>query len=88
MSKTTNLLLATLGAAAVGVVAGILLAPDKGSNTRKKINKKTHEAWDYLADLVLAKKEEAEDAIDDALDAGEKLAKKAEDKLKEAKAQI
>lgn len=32
-----NTLLALLAGAAIGVVAGILLAPDKGSKTREKI---------------------------------------------------
>jgi gas vesicle protein len=38
MSNTTgNTLLALLAGAAIGAVAGILMAPDKGSKTREKI---------------------------------------------------
>ena len=37
----TKTLLGFLAGAAVGALAGILLAPDKGSETRKKISKKT-----------------------------------------------
>ncbi|MGX7667888.1 YtxH domain-containing protein [Flavobacterium pedocola] len=36
-SNTENILLALLTGAAVGAGLGILFAPDKGSNTRKKI---------------------------------------------------
>jgi gas vesicle protein len=35
-----KLLLGILAGLAIGATAGILLAPDKGSNTRKKISKK------------------------------------------------
>ncbi len=35
--NTSKVLLGVLGGVAVGAIAGILLAPDKGSKTRKKI---------------------------------------------------
>ncbi len=38
--KRGNILLGILGGVAVGALLGILLAPDKGENTRKKIVKK------------------------------------------------
>lgn len=37
MGKTGGTLVAILAGAAVGAVAGVLLAPDQGSKTRKKI---------------------------------------------------
>ena len=36
-SKTGNILVALISGAAIGAVAGILFAPDKGSKTRDKI---------------------------------------------------
>lgn len=36
-NKIGNTTLAILAGVAIGAIAGILLAPDKGSNTRKKI---------------------------------------------------
>ncbi len=43
-----KLLLGVLAGVAVGALAGILLAPDKGSETRKKISKKGDEYIDTL----------------------------------------
>lgn len=37
MARTGNVLLALVTGVAIGVGAGILFAPDKGKNTRKKI---------------------------------------------------
>ena len=38
--KTSKVVLGVLGGVAVGAIAGILFAPDKGTETRKKIMKK------------------------------------------------
>ena len=37
MSKTSNIILAALAGAAAGVAIGLLVAPEKGSDSRKKI---------------------------------------------------
>ncbi len=46
--SNSKALLGFLAGAAVGAIAGILFAPDKGSDTRKKISTKTNEASDSL----------------------------------------
>lgn len=38
--KTSRVVLGIVAGAAVGALLGILFAPDKGSNTRRKISKK------------------------------------------------
>ena len=75
--KTSTLLFTVLGAAAAGVVVGLLIAPDKGTETRKKLSKKT-EDWrnqvnnliqtgkDYINDVTGTVKNEAEGLEQDA----------------------
>ncbi len=43
MSSSSKVVLALLGGAAIGAVLGILLAPDKGTETRHKIADKAKE---------------------------------------------
>ena len=56
--KGLNLLFAFLGGAAVGAVAGILFAPEKGSDMRARICKMLHDKGIHL------KKEEMEQLVD------------------------
>ena len=47
-NNTGNTLIALLVGAAIGAGVGILFAPDKGSNTRKKVKKGFDDAKDNL----------------------------------------
>ena len=47
---TGKILLGVLAGAAAGATLGILFAPDKGSNTRKKISRKGNEYAEGLED--------------------------------------
>lgn len=44
MANTGNTILALLTGAAIGAGVGLLYAPDKGENTRKKLNKEAQKA--------------------------------------------
>ena len=46
--SSSKILVGFLAGAAVGALAGILFAPDKGSNTRKKISSKTGDITDSV----------------------------------------
>ncbi|MCU0350231.1 MAG: YtxH domain-containing protein [Flavobacterium sp.] len=46
--KNGNVILGILGGVAVGAIAGVLFAPDKGSKTRKKIKNKITDKKDDL----------------------------------------
>lgn len=52
MNTTVKVLSGFLAGAAVGTIAGILLAPDKGSNTRKKIHDESKRLSGEIADAV------------------------------------
>jgi gas vesicle protein len=51
MTARTKLILGFAGAAAAGVVIGLLLAPEKGSDMRAKITQKAGDWTDHLTDL-------------------------------------
>jgi len=72
----TKTLLGFLAGAAVGALAGILLAPDKGSETRKKITQKTGDLGESLKgsfnDFIDGVKESYSSVKSEAEEAGEK----------------
>ena len=82
-------MLGVLAGVAVGAVLGVLFAPDKGWNTRKRISKKGED----LADDLREKFEEFLDSIsekvdevkEDVADVSEKGMSKATESKKEAK---
>ena len=61
MTTGTKVFLGILGAAAAGVVIGMLVAPEKGSEMRTRIKKSAGEWVDQLSNLFVKGKEELED---------------------------
>ena len=51
MTSTSKVLLGILGAAAAGVVIGLLTAPDKGSETRNRLAKKANDLGKSVGNL-------------------------------------
>ena len=56
MGNTQKILTAAIAGAVAGVVAGILLAPDKGSETRKKIADQSRKVSDQVKEKAAAGK--------------------------------
>jgi gas vesicle protein len=58
MTTKTKVILGIIGAAAAGAAIGLLLAPEKGSDLRKKIKKSAQDWANSIADLVASGQEE------------------------------
>jgi gas vesicle protein len=65
MTTRSKVLLGIVGAAAAGVIVGLLIAPDKGKDTRKKLKKTAGEWADNLSHLWAKGKKAAEEATDE-----------------------
>lgn len=65
-NKTENTIAALLIGAALGAVAGILFAPDKGSKTRAKIKEGFDQAKDNLKDQFENTSSEIKEKMTDA----------------------
>ena len=60
MTTGTKVFLGILGAAAAGVVIGLLVAPEKGSETRKRLAKTTSDWADQVSNIFKNGREEFE----------------------------
>ena len=78
MSKTSNVILGFLSGAAIGLVAGILTAPDNGENTRAKIKDKVNNLADDFSDNIGDKINQLEEQIN-------QLKKDAQEKINDIK---
>jgi gas vesicle protein len=81
MKDSGKVVTALLAGLAAGAVLGLLFAPEKGSETRDKIN-------DSLADLADAIKERAEQQIDQLNDLKEKVLATVKSKAEKAEEYI
>jgi gas vesicle protein len=85
MTSRSKVLLGILGAAAAGVVIGLLIAPEKGKDTRKKIKQTAGEWADNLTHLWAKTRKAAEDMADDAKAKVRQGKSAAEDKVNKVK---
>ncbi len=80
MSTKSKVLIGILGAAAAGVVIGLLLAPEKGKDMRKKIKNTAGDWADSVSGLWEKGRSAAEDAYGDAKSKMKHARNSAEDK--------
>jgi gas vesicle protein len=66
MNTGTKVLLGIFGAAAAGVVIGLLIAPEKGSDTRKRIARTTGDWADQLTNMFKNTRNQYNDLKDKA----------------------
>ena len=85
MTTTSKVILGILGAAAAGVVIGMLVAPEKGEETRKRL-RKTAEDWaDSMSNLWARGKEATEDVAKEMKEKAGYARTAAEEKVNKAK---
>jgi gas vesicle protein len=65
MNKSSKIFTAFIAGAAAGAVLGLLFAPDKGSETRKKINEEGKKMSDAIKNKFNEMKEKANAVKDD-----------------------
>ena len=61
MTKAIKIILGLVGAAAAGVAIGILLAPEKGGDVRKKISDKASDIASRIGEFINATKGKQEE---------------------------
>ena len=61
MTTATKIVLGIVGAAAAGVVIGLLIAPEKGEEMRKRVKKTAGEWADNLSNLFVGAKEHVDE---------------------------
>lgn len=81
MTSTTKVLIGIVGAAAAGVVIGMMLAPEKGSDLRKKVKEAANDWANQLADMFAEGKAEFSNLKSKASRAAKDFQSKAEDKF-------
>jgi gas vesicle protein len=83
--SNSKVLLGFVAGAAVGALAGILFAPDKGSNTRKKIATKTGDITDSVKNSFSDFIDTVKNTYSGAKDEAEELTDKAKAKMNNLK---
>ncbi len=86
--STGKILLGVLAGVAAGAALGILLAPDKGSETRKKITKKGEDYVDGLKDKFDDMIDGASKKFDNMKEEAVNMAGQAKHKMEEAEAKV
>jgi len=88
MSSSSKVLLGVLAGAAAGALLGVLLAPDKGTVTRKKIAKLGEDYAGEITDKINDLREMFTDKLEALKGDGEELLERGKSALDDAKGQV
>lgn len=83
-----NSVLGTLAGIAIGTIVGMLIAPDKGSNTREKIAQKGKDTTDSLKEELNVLLQKASDKYDVLKSAGNEIAQTTKTEMKKVKQEV
>jgi gas vesicle protein len=88
MNSTGKVLLAIIGAAAAGAIIGMLVAPEKGSDLRRKIADTTGDWSDQLSQLLAQGKEQLQNLKSTATNEAENLTNEAGDRYNKVREKV
>lgn len=88
MNSTSKTILAVMGAAAVGAIIGMLVAPEKGSDLRKKITDATGDWTTQLSELLAQGKEQLNSLKNKATTEASNYASEAEERFNNIKERV
>lgn len=80
--------MAIIGAAAAGAVIGMLVAPEKGSELRKRISDATGDLTSQLSQLIEKGRAQLESLKQTATEEGSNLASEAEDRFNQVRERV
>lgn len=84
MNNKTKLILGLVGAAAAGVIVGLMLAPEKGTDMRKRISRTAGDWADHLTDLFANAKGELQNLRNKGARGARNMAGEAENRFNSA----
>lgn len=88
MNSTGKVVLAIIGAAAAGAIIGMLVAPEKGSDLRRRITDTTGDWTSQLSQLLEKGKAQLENLKQAASTEGSNLAGEAEDRYNKVRERV
>jgi gas vesicle protein len=93
--STRKLLLGVLAGVAAGALVGILFAPDKGTETRKKISKKgagytgeLKDSFNEMVNVMSSKFNKTKEEASDLVEQGKSIVEQGKNKVNEFKREV
>lgn len=88
MSRTTRTILGLAAVGAAGVIAGVLIAPEKGEKVRRQIKDSVCDLGDKVNSFLADAKDRGRDVVSDLKDKGKDVVSDLKDKAADLKNDI